>query len=648
MGDSSVSCVRDWRDRLGAGVDVTNVVAFDLETYLISPALVAPPCVVGSFAAHGQGAVIPGLRVGPWLRDVLEQGDHIVGQNIAYDMFIVVQEWPELRDLVIKAYDEGRIHDVKLREQLLDIRNGTYKFEEVEDDLGEVARRPIGYSLADIAKRRVGMDLNKGKDSWRLRYNELHGVPLDQWPKEAKEYATDDASATLRVYESQSRKPDDEEYLAKVEADQVRAAFALHALGSRGLRVDLEAVETLEARLRGARDALYPELVTAGIYRAAGTRDMKRLGALVQEAYEQSGAAAPVTKTGQVQTSRSVLVDSGDPLLLRVAEFNKIEKMLTSFVPALRVGANFPLTCTYNPLVETGRTSCLGIRYGKQKGPQFQNLPRSVGPRECFVPRPGYYFCSVDYSQLELCTLAQIVYDQGCGSNLRDAINQGLDLHMQFAAQMQGWDYKDVVKLKKQQPYKDARQGAKAANFGFPGGLGAKRFVGYAKDNYGVVVTESQARSYQQLWRNAWPDAWRYQQETSAAIDANGGVIGVVIDRTGFTRGKCRYSEACNSPFQSLAASGAKRALWALMKKASDWDMWPVAFCHDEVIAEVPIESAHEIALQQSRVMVEEMEKLVPDVKITAEPALMGRWQKEAETVYEQGRLVPWSPKQAA
>lgn len=633
---------------------MSNVVAFDLETYLIAPSLVAPACVVGSYAAVDEVAgpdngLIPGLRIGNWVKHQLESGFHLVGQNIAFDLFIVVQEWPELRDLVIRAYDDGRIHDVKLREQLLDIRNGTYKFEEFEDDLGEVSRRPIGYSLADIVARRVGMALDKGESSWRLRYNELHGVPLAQWPKEAVGYATDDAVATLLVYKSQEARDEDRDYLARVEADQVRAAFALHALGSRGLCVDLEAVEMLEARLRGTRDALYPDLVTAGVYRAAGTKDMKRLGSLVQEAYERGGENAPLTKTGQVKVSRSVLVDSGDELLLRVAEFNKVEKMLTTFVPALRVGANFPLTCTYNPLVETGRTSCMGIRYGNIKGPQFQNLPRSYGPRECFVPRPGYYFCSVDYSQLELCTLAQIVYDQGCGSNLRDAINNGLDLHMQFAAQMQGWDYKTVVGLKKQQPYKDARQGAKAANFGFPGGLGAKRFVGYAKDNYGVVVSESQARNYQQLWRNAWPDAWRYQQETSAAIDASGaGVIGVTIDRSGFARGKCRYTEACNTPFQGLAAAGAKRALWGLMKYAERLDMWPVAFVHDEVIAEVPIDGANDAAQMQASIMQLTMSEFVPDVKITAEPALMTRWLKEAETVYDKGVLVPWFPKQAA
>ena len=40
-----------------------------------------------------------------------------------------------------------------------------------------------------------------------------------------------------------------------------------------------------------------------------------------------------------------------------------------------------------------------------------------------------------------------------------------------------------------------------------------------------------------------------------------------------------------------------------------------------------------------------EMKRFVPDVTITAEPALMTRWRKKAKPVFENGRLVPWEPK---
>ena len=161
-----------------------------------------------------------------------------------------------------------------------------------------------------------------------------------------------------------------------------------------------------------------------------------------------------------------------------------------------------------------------------------------------------------------------------------------------------------------------------------------------------MLVSESQARSYQQAWRDAWPDVYEYQRQTGNAIDETGdGRIGVRIDQTGFERGGCRYTEACNTPFQGLAASGAKRALWELVKRAIHEDVWSVAFIHDEVLAEVPIQGASVSAHWQAETMRYTMQNLVPDVKITAEPALMARWYKESEAVYDSNkRLVPWSP----
>jgi DNA polymerase I len=266
--------------------------------------------------------------------------------------------------------------------------------------------------------------------------------------------------------------------------------------------------------------------------------------------------------------------------------------------------------------------------------------------RSCFVARPGFYLCSVDYSQLELCTLAQVVYDAGCGSVLRDAINSGRDLHLDLACSLRGWDYHGAKARKKEEPYASGRQAAKAANFGYPGGLGVRRFVAYAWQSYGVRMTESESRSIQRAWRERWPDVAEWQRRCGAAIDQYGS-LGVKLDRTGFERGGCKYTEACNTQFQGLAAAGAKAALWNVVRGANS--IYPVAFVHDEIIAEVPIETAHENAESLARIMIESMRVYTPDVTITAEPALMERWYKGAETVRDaQGRLQPWYPPQKA
>ena len=52
------------------------------------------------------------------------------------------------------------------------------------------------------------------------------------------------------------------------------------------------------------------------------------------------------------------------------------------------------------PLVRTGRTSCAD--------PNIQNLPRSGGFREAFVPASEHVYLIIDYSFIELRTLAAV------------------------------------------------------------------------------------------------------------------------------------------------------------------------------------------------------------------------------------------------
>jgi hypothetical protein len=76
-------------------------------------------------------------------------------------------------------------------------------------------------------------------------------------------------------------------------------------------------------------------------------------------------------------------------------------------------------------------------------------------------------------------------------------------------------------------------------------------------------------------------------------------------------------------------------------------DVHPVIFLHDEIIAEVPVKTAHESAMWIKQVMEECMQKVIPDIPARAEAALMDRWYKSNEPVHVNGRLVPWSPELA-
>jgi len=91
---------------------------------------------------------------------------------------------------------------------------------------------------------------------------------------------------------------------------------------------------------------------------------------------------------------------------------------------------------------------------------------------------------------------------------------------------------------------------------------------------------------------------------------------------TGRVRGYCTYTQARNTPFQSLAADGAKRALWRLVKER----FVPVAFVHDEVVLEVDsAEEAHKAKQIMEQEMFEAVERRVP---IECSLSLCDYWEK--------------------
>ncbi|MEQ1825769.1 MAG: hypothetical protein ABL921_07470 [Pirellula sp.] len=69
-----------------------------------------------------------------------------------------------------------------------------------------------------------------------------------------------------------------------------------------------------------------------------------------------------------------------------------------------------------------------------------------------------------------------------------------------------------------------------------------------------------------------------------------------------------------------------------------------VAFVHDEVLIELPIDADHtEAAKRIDRILCETMEELTGSIPITCEFALSDRWYKAAEAVLDaKGKLPRW------
>lgn len=683
-----------------------RLVAIDTETHRIRPGRLVPRCVCVQIGDEGDAPPLwQTERARYWQRvrvSIVPSGDgaaslhalltdrsvRIIGQNIAYDLAVLVRVDPSLLPLVYAAYDDGRIEDTQIREKLLCIADGR-----LADDNESGGRAQAKFDLAAIVKRHFNEDISEDKNdpsSWRLRYSELEGRPISGWPTEAIRYALDDVRWTLAVYRSQEAKangqiPDSE--------SQARHAWWMHLMGVWGVRTDLERVTVLRRTLEADLARMDSVCRDAGLIREIRKRDgtiersqdKKALQAMVADEYDgdaptTAGRLRDGERVPEISTAKEVLtaridaavmdrydadVCAGTPrpdaqaraaksagvpatqirrweALRAVAERSHVEKILSTYVPALEEGTVRAITPRWNPLVASGRISCLD--------PNLTNQPRKGGVRECFVPRQGWWYAIADYSYIELVTLAQTCLDWFGFSRLADAINAGIDPHLDMAASILGIPY-DEAKRRKDDPRIAAmRQAAKAYNFGFPGGLGPAKMIDYARASYGVVMTLDEAKQRREDWYRKWPEMRRYHDRIGQATETGETLIVQAV--SGRRRGGCGFTAAANSFFQGRTADGAKRAGWLLSRECylpSDSPLYGsriVAFVHDEFIVEAPIENAPRVAARLAEVMIAGMREYVPDVKVSVEAVLVDRWYKGAKPVHDAaGNLSLWRPK---
>lgn len=607
---------------------VRMLVAYDLETSLIKPGVLAPRLACGSFAWDEQAEVLDATNTILRVREHLAAGDTFVTQNGAYDFAVIMREAPDLAPAIFAAYSAGSVCDTKIREQLLDIHNGALK--------------PRGYSLKDIAKKYLDKDLDKA--TWRLGYGPLIGTPLNTWPHGAIAYAREDSVATLGVHAKQQLRAreidytDDPQHIVDERA-QCRAAFALHLAGVWGARTDPATVAEVLKEANRERSALVVILKQAGVMRPDGQRDLAAVRELVKQHYP---GKVPTTGKGAINTTREVLEACQHPTLTALAEFSGWDKIVGTYGPVLQAGTSVPINPSWQVLAETGRTSC--------REPNFQNLPREGKVRECFVPRPGYTYVSCDYAIAELCSLAQTTLDMFGHSAMAAALQAGKELHLDMAASILGISYDEAVRRKKEPKVKDARQLAKAANFGLPGGLGPDKFVAFARASYGVQITRKQAEDLKKEWLKKYPEMVKYFRHISVLVGPaqNGSVR---LRKSGRIRGGVWFTNAANTYFQGLTADGAKAAMYEVSRECYSVPESPlyrsrvVFFVHDELILEVPDHLITGAAKRLQAVMCEQMARYTPDIPVTAKPHAMKSWYKNAEATWQDGELLPWSPQ---
>jgi DNA polymerase I-like protein with 3'-5' exonuclease and polymerase domains len=619
-----------------------RLVALDFETFLITDDDKTPRPVCVSTCEGNTAELYPTPNVeGAVLQYVADRERMLVMHNAAFDMGVFWKHYPRHQHLVWQAYEEDRVIDTQILAKLMDIEAGC------------LAQEKGAYSLAGLASRYLKKSLDKGEDTYRTRFSEFHNLPICEYPYEAVRYAKDDAITTLELYKKLSVAANNR-ILAEARR-QTRMHWALHLTSLRGLLADAESVNALEHGLRHDLEAGRMALIAGDIYHRTKTgelklaksgeptRNMAKIKALVEEGFTSQGKPVPKTEKGNVQTDEQTLRDANQELLTHLADISANAKLLSTYVPLLQRAAESRIQTTYNPLLETGRTSSFK--------PNVQQWPRNDAVRACLVPHPGYLFVSCDYDTLELCCLAQIHLWRFGRSTMAQAINAGKDLHLMVAASLCNVSYSEAKALYDAEDSRliKARQLAKVANFGLAGGMSANTFVDYAK-GAGVKITPEQSHELRTTWLYTWPEMQQYFQ-VAAEVSGDFGDGRLEHWKSRRIASGLSYTAYCNYQFQGLAADGAKEALYATVRACFNEagplsGSYPYSFIHDQIIIESPIDKAAHAGDALSELMVREMAKWVPDVKIGASPVLMDRWYKGAKTVRnDRGELQVWTPK---
>jgi len=474
------------------------------------------------------------------------------------------------------AVDSGRIYDVQLMYRLLKLATE-----------GEV---PFKYSLALLAKQYLNVELNKDDDI-RCNFEQFKGGDLKDIPEEFLEYGALDVIVTYDIFQVllheirvglRSLNCLSHEY-------QLKGAIALNRIYKNGIGFD-----DLKAKffLQDIQDKMNILSEILGVY--GWVRGEKGSKAIFNRIVERAKIDLPTTKTGDYSSKeKDLLKYKNHHFIQAYLNYISLEKT-TTFIRNLKGTRVHP---RYNVLKNTGRTSC--------SNPNFQQLPREGDIRSMFQAEKDNTFIITDYSSIELSTLAQVLYSKYGENEMQKRINAGEDLHTYYASVLYKVPVEEVTK--------EQRQSAKAANFGFPGGLGIGTFIEFA-EGYGLQLTEGDAQEMKDAWFEAFPLMKKYLQ----------GEEGSVETLTGRKRANTTYCQEKNTPFQGLAADGAKLALYELIKN----NFKVVGFVHDEIICEVHKDDADMKLTEQENIMIDSMKHVVPDVGVSVESTISKEYCK--------------------
>lgn len=235
----------------------------------------------------------------------------------------------------------------------------------------------------------------------------------------------------------------------------------------------------------------------------------------------------------------------------------------------------------------TGRSS--------SEDPNGQNTPKR-GPiameyRKMFVAPEDYFLLEADLSQAEL----RIAADMANDPVMLEIYRTKGDIHTATALIVMSVTMEQFKKLPKQDQ-KDARTKAKAVNFGFLYGMSWRKFIAYAKTQYGVEFTEREAQRIRTAFFDKYPmlQKWHASMRAFAKqhmqVRSYSGRIRHLPQIASSDEGIRAEAErqAINSPVQEFGSSLGVMALGRMEAELDPNYLQVVGFVHDAIYAYVP------------------------------------------------------------
>jgi DNA polymerase I len=361
-------------------------------------------------------------------------------------------------------------------------------------------------------------------------------------------------------------------------------------------------------------------------------------GHQIVEALELLGfktSKLPKTDSGKPSTSESALKSVKSPkeateLAQAILRYRSVQKLSSTYgekwtKPAKatdpeRVSGDRVHT-SFRQMVSTGRMA--------SRKPNLQNLPKDDRFRKAFKALAGRRVVVADYAQIELWLGAIVAGDE----HMLMALKKGEDLHLKTARALIRDREVSEAELR------EYRKRAKIVNFGFLYGMGAKRFVDYAKDKFGLEVRLGEAKRYREAFFKTYPGIAEWHRRVGEACNRGEDVAFTLLGRPrklGLQRSRYTgayepvFTEATNHPVQGSGADALKLTIARLWETRNECAGNPllVGIVHDEIIVEVDEGNCEEATDWLIRCMYEAVKEVAgdPDTPVVVEVETKKSW----------------------